>query len=131
MANLGQILWTDLTIKNATEVKAFYEEVIGWKSDAVSMGEYDDYSMIASGDRPAPMGDGKTIAGVCHAKGPNADMPAQWILYVGVADLDTSLAKTKELGGEQVGDIKSYGEDRFAVIKDPAGAAIGLYQQAE
>ena len=48
----------------------------------------------------------------------------------GVEDLDASIAKAKELGGRHVSKIKSYGKDRFTVISDPAGAVIGLYEQA-
>jgi predicted enzyme related to lactoylglutathione lyase len=35
---LGRITWMDLTVKNATEVSAFYQAVAGWKSVGVAMG---------------------------------------------------------------------------------------------
>ena len=41
----GSIIWTDLTVPNAEKVKNFYGSVIGWKSEPVSMGEYNDFSM--------------------------------------------------------------------------------------
>ena len=129
--NIGQVLWTDLTVANAVDCRDFYHEVIGWSSEGVSMGDYEDFSMKATGPRPDPMGDGSVVAGVCHAKGDNGDMPAQWIIYVGVEDLDASIAKAKQLGGKHVSKIRSYGKDRFSVIADPAGAVIGLYQQAD
>lgn len=44
---IGSITWCDLTVPNADEVKIFYEKVVGWKSEPVSMGDYNDFSMIA------------------------------------------------------------------------------------
>jgi hypothetical protein len=59
---------------------------------------YSDFNMVPP--------DGQPAAGVCHASGANARLPPQWLLYVTVEDLE--------------------GEQRFAVIRDPAGAHMGL-----
>ena len=42
---IGQIEWRDLTINDAVGVKDFYSAVVGWTSEPVSMGEYDDFIM--------------------------------------------------------------------------------------
>ncbi len=127
--NVGHILWTDLTVPNADEVRAFYEAVVGWTSSEVSMGDYSDYMMMAPGDRLVPpTGQDKVAAGICHTKGPNADMPAQWMNYFGVADLDASRGKVEELGGKLIGEVRSHGASRFCVIQDPAGATCGLFE---
>ena len=118
---VGTIAWRDLTVKDADRVKDFYADVVGWNVEAVAMGEYSDYCMVpAEGKLPE--------VGVCHARGVNADLPAQWLMYVVVADLEASLARCKELGGEQLTKARGSGEGRFAVIKDPAGAVCALYQ---
>ena len=44
--NIGAIEWRDLTIDNAEQVKDFYRDVVGWKTEPVSMGDYDDFNMI-------------------------------------------------------------------------------------
>ena len=129
--NLGQIVWTDLTVKNANEVKAFYEAVMGWRCDPVPVEDHEDYTAIATGSRPEPMGDGSMVAGICHALGPNRDMPPQWLIYVSVDNLDISLAKCSELGGKQVSSIRTYGDDRYCAIQDPAGAVIGIYEKSK
>jgi predicted enzyme related to lactoylglutathione lyase len=122
-ARMGTIGWHDLTVENADEVRDFYKAVAGWDSQSVSMGEYDDYNMLASGT-------GSGVAGVCHARGDNADLPPQWLLYIYVEDIDRCVAKCEELGGEVVAGPKSMGKARYCVVRDPAGAVCGLYQPA-
>jgi hypothetical protein len=116
----GTVVWRDLTIGNAKEVQEFYTRVTGWKADPVSMGEYNDYSMLAES--------GDCVAGVCHAQGVNAGMPAQWLIYIKVADLDQSIAECTALGGKVIHGPRSMGDSRFCVIEDPAGAVAGLIQ---
>ncbi len=127
--NVGHVLWTDLTVPNADEVRKFYEAVVGWRSSDVSMGDYSDYMMMTTGERPTPPAEqSSVVAGICHAQGPNAGMPAQWMNYFGVADLDASRGKVTELGGKLVGDVRTHGASRFCVIEDPAGAVCGLFE---
>ncbi len=85
------------------------------------MGDYSDFNMTmpASGD-PA--------AGICHAKGDNAGLPSQWLIYITVADVDSSAAACTENGGEVIVGPKSMGGGKFAVIKDPNGSVAALYQ---
>ena len=67
-AGIGSISWVDLTVPDATTVRDFYRDVVGWSSTDVSMGEYNDYGVNEPGS-------GKTVAGICHARGPNAGHP--------------------------------------------------------
>ncbi len=120
----GRIGWQDLTVDNAEVVRDFYSEVVGWKTMPLDMGGYDDYVLL-SPDGQA--GDGQAgIAGGCHARGVNANLPPQWLIYVNVEDLDASL---KSLGGSIVDGPREMGEGRFCVIRDPAGAVCGLIEQ--
>lgn len=119
---VGSILWYDLTVENADEVRDFYNKVVGWTETPLDMGGYSDYCM----NQPA---DGKTVAGICHARGGNAGLPAQWLLYITVADLDESLKQVEEKGGKVIRGARNYGDQgRYAVIQDPAGAVAALYQ---
>ena len=49
-SNLGKIEWLDLTVDNATRVKDFYAKVVGWSTEDVSMGSYDDFNMNLPGE---------------------------------------------------------------------------------
>lgn len=119
---LGQGSWVDLTVKNAEQVRDFYKEVVGWNSTDVDMGGYSDYNMNLE--------DGKTVAGICHSRGLNANLPPQWLIYITVSDLEKSLAQCRALGGKIIDGPRSMGESRFCVIQDPSGAVAALWQQA-
>ena len=117
----GQVSWVNLTVKNAEQVRDFYKEVIGWNSSEVDMGGYSDYNMNLE--------DGKTVAGICHSRGSNANLPAQWLIYITVSDLERCIARCKALGGKVVDGPRSMGESRLCVIQDPSGAVAALWQQ--
>jgi uncharacterized protein len=118
---VGTIGWIDLTVANAVEVRDFYQAVTGWSAKEVPMAGYSDFCML-------PAADAAPIAGICHARGPNADIPPQWLIYITVADIDASIARAVERGGTVVVGPKALGSSRFCVIRDPAGAIAGLYQ---
>ncbi len=117
----GHIGWHDLTVEDATGVRDFYCAVAGWTAGAVSMGDYDDYTLHDAA--------GNAVAGVCHARGCNAGLPPQWLMYVTIADLDQSLDACKRLGGELVDGPRTMGKDRMCVVRDPAGAVLALYEK--
>jgi predicted enzyme related to lactoylglutathione lyase len=120
-AKPGTIGWRDLTVEKAGKIRDFYESVAGWRPEPVEMGGYSDYNMIAPGT-------GEAVAGICHARNSNADLPPQWLLYVIVENVDLAAGKCKELGGEVVSGPRPLAGGRFCVIRDPAGAVCALYQ---
>ena len=122
-APIGRVAWLDLTVDDAAATRDFYREVVGWSVEEVAMrdGEhrYADYNML--GD------DGNPSAGVCHARGPNADLPPVWMIYLPVGDLAESLRRVPEEGGTVLKTQKqANGEIMYAVIRDPAGAHLAL-----
>lgn len=118
----AKIGWIDLTVDDAESVRDFYRDVVGFETSAVGMGEYDDYCLHPPGGDP--------VAGVCHARGGNAGLPPVWLVYFTVADLDASLTACRARGGEVVVGPKPMGKARYAVVRDPAGAASALFQPA-
>jgi uncharacterized protein len=121
---LGRIAWLDLTAPNAVELRGFYQEVAGWTPSSVAMGDYEDFCMI-------PRDGADPVAGICHARGANVYLPAVWLPYINVVDLDASLASCEARGGKKVGDIRGMGASgRYCVIQDPAGAYAALFEPA-
>ncbi len=118
---IGKILWSDLTVENATEIRDFYAAVIGWEFEPVKQGDYEDYNMINA--------DGSIVSGICHKKGGNKNLPAQWLNYITVESLSYSLAKVEKLGGKIVDGPRKAGNQQFAVIRDPAGAYFALCEE--
>jgi predicted enzyme related to lactoylglutathione lyase len=118
----GTIAWTDLTVPDADALRDFYERVAGWKSQALSMGDYSDYVMVSSA------GDG--VAGICHARGPNAKVPPQWLMYIVVDDVDRAVSECTALGGQVIDGPRPMSGGSFCIIRDPAGAVCGLIKPA-
>ncbi len=119
----GHVTWIDLTVDNAENVRDFYASVVGWNHSPVEMGGYSDFTMSSP--------DGAFSAGICHARGGNVGLPAQWLLYITVDDLDASVARCEKAGGSVVRAIKTMGQHgRYAVVQDPAGASVALFEPA-
>lgn len=117
---IGSIGWIDLTVADAGRLRDFYRSVVGWDSGGVDMGGYEDFNMIAPGGEP--------VAGVCHARGSNAELPPAWLIYIVVADLDASIGQCERGGGEVIAGPRKMGAARYCVIRDPAGAVCALYE---
>lgn len=118
---IGEIVWVDLTIPNAKEVREFYQSVTGWESDEFKMGDYSDYVVATPESK-------ETVAGIVHARGENADLPPYWLIYIKVRNLEESLDAARRLGGEVLAGPKNFGAARFCVLKDPAGAVFGIIE---
>lgn len=112
---VGAIIWTDLTVPDAAGVRDFYAGVVGWTAHEHPMDGYSDYLMATE--------DGDPVSGICYRRGPNADAPPVWLIYVRVADLDASLAAVVAGGGTVLDEPRQ----GFAVITDPAGASLALF----
>ena len=121
---IGTIGWRDITVEDAEGLRDFYQAVVGWRPEPVPMGDYSDFSMVSPET-------GEAVAGVCHAVGPNAELPPQWLLYVVVEDLDRSLAEVEARGGERIGQVRSMSGACYCAIRDPAGAALALFQHLD
>ena len=116
---LGRFIWFDLMTPDAEASKRFYTEVLGWgtRVDRPLMGidGQPPYTMWTAGKAP--------IAGIVPFS------EAYWLGYVGVEDVRRSAMQARDLGGEILfgpHDIARVGG--FAVIADPQGAVIGIFQ---
>ncbi len=125
LTNTGHIAWLDLTCIEAAQTRDFYHQVTGWKAEAVPMkdadGSYEDFNMLG--------GDGQPVAGICHARGVNNNLPPVWMLYLPVGDLSASLKQLKDTEGQIIHQSKNQtNEVTQAVIQDPAGLYLTLVQ---
>lgn len=119
----GRIAWLDLTVAHAAETLGFYQDVVGWSAEDVQVedteGQYADYALCTPG--------GAAVAGICHARGVNVDLPPVWLICLPVGDLSESLSRAQREGGEIVNARKgSAGDYAYAVVRDPVGACFAL-----
>lgn len=120
----GTIVWTDLTVPQAESLRDFYGAVVGWTHEPVSMGSYNDFSMVPPGSQTA-------VAGICHARGVNESLPPVWMVYIAVERLEESLEQCRARGGTVLTPARAVGNHgRYAVIRDPAGAVAALFEAA-
>ena len=121
--SVGRIAWLDVTVPDANGTRDFYISVVGWAVEEVGMRDgderYADYSMLDAHGKPS--------AGVCHARGVNADLPPVWMIYLPVGDLGESLKRVEQEGGTIVKQTYGKnGEPYYAVVRDPVGVYVAL-----
>jgi uncharacterized protein len=118
----GTPSWVDLGSPDVDASIAFYGSLFGWTASEPGPPESGGYRFFLQGD--------KMVAGLgpLMAEG----QPPAWLNYVTVADADESAAKATEAGGTVlVAPMDVMQAGRFAVIADPTGAALGLWQPRE
>jgi predicted enzyme related to lactoylglutathione lyase len=95
----------------------FYADVLGMGSEAAPMGD-DTYTVLTNAK-------GRQVGGAMNP--PMENVPPHWNIYFNVEDVDATVAKTVELGGQVVApafDVEGVG--RMAVLADPQGAMFNL-----
>ena len=121
-AVLGQFLWHELLTADPAAGAGFYSKVLGWSAQPWEGAE--DYTMLSHAN--GPVGGARVIGkdALASEAGPN------WLTYVGVPDIDAALAAVKDKGGKVIHPVTAVGSDggRYAVIADPQGAVIGVYE---
>lgn len=126
MASRGQNVWFDLMTTDTEAAKAFYTEVIGWKTQQwADANPQMPYTMFAVGD--APLGGVMALPEDARKMG----APPHWIAYTVVADVDASAKLAEKLGGKIYApptDIPGVG--RFSVLADPQGATFAIFKPA-
>lgn len=126
-AEHGDIFWNECNTRDPDAAKDFYQTVMGWEMQ----------------DGPMPNGEGRYIVAkkgeqmICGFFPMLSEMfpehvPSHWMTYLAVDDLDATLTKVGEAGGEittPAFDVEGVG--RFAMVRDPSGAIVGLAQPTQ
>jgi predicted enzyme related to lactoylglutathione lyase len=117
--------WAELWTRDTEAAKDFYTKVIGWEIEEVPVGD-DTYTVFRS--------DGKRNAGLVELG--QRRVEPRWAPYVGVSDLRGILVRVWEKGGKVLRepaevDFEAAGRNRVALIADPSGGAMFLYQLEE
>lgn len=118
---LGEFCWNELATSNVHAAKDFYGKVFGWKFSDHAMGDT-TYTMIKAND--------KDFAGIwAIPKEKEKQIPPHWMAYILVDNLDKSLEKARKHGASIVKPASDAGDfGRLAIITDPTGAHIALWQ---
>lgn len=118
----GEFCWNELATPNVKAAKEFYGKVFDWEFTEHDMGDM-TYSMIKRKDK-------KEFAGiVAIPKDKLKEIPPHWLNYILVENIDQSVEKAQKHGATLIRPTANAGDfGRFAILKDPTGAAIALWQ---
>jgi predicted enzyme related to lactoylglutathione lyase len=102
---------------------AFYGDVFGWTADEPNpeLGGYTNFRK-----------DGETVAGLMQSSPDMGGPPNVWSAYLAVADAAATVAAAEANGGTVMAPTMAVGDlGTMAVIVDPGGAVIGMWQPGE
>lgn len=120
----GQFSWIDLATTDTAGAKKFYSSLFGWSAHDMSMGPgMGFYTMLQLR--------GRDVGGLAELRPElrQQGVPSHWNVYVSVKSVDEAAKKAESLGAKVVAppfDVMDVG--RMAVIIDPTGAALSLWE---
>ncbi|MCG5431083.1 VOC family protein [Mycobacterium sp. MYCO198283] len=118
-APLGAPIWIDLSTSDIDRAQEFYSAIFGWTFESPGA----DYG----GYRNA-FADGRYVAGLMP-NNPEWGMPDGWNTYLHTADVHATVAGVDAAGGCACGDpMEVPGKGWMAMVTDPSGAMVGLWQ---
>ena len=119
----GNFCWVELATTDQNAAISFYSKIFGWAANNMSMGGDDFYTIFRL--------DGCDAAAGCTLRPDQLSrgVPPHWNLYVAVENADVSAARAAELGGTVLAPpFDVFDAGRMAVIQDPTGATLCLWQ---
>ena len=113
----GSLCWNELQTRQRDKAKEFYTKLFGWTTK-----DSPEYIEIHAG--------GQGIGGLMTMQ-PQvpAEVPAHWLPYFWVNDVDGAVQKASGSGGTTlVPPMDIFNVGRFAVIRDPQGAVFAVFK---
>ena len=109
----------ELATTDIGKAKTFYQSLFSWQLQDMDMGGGMSYTMINVGEG--------TGGGMMKQMVPGA--PSSWLAYVQVDDIRAATDKAKSLGATVMRDVMEVMDEGWlSIIRDPTGAALGLWQ---
>ncbi len=113
------VVWNELNTRDPEAAKSFYGDVFGWGFEEREF-ETGTYTSLKVGEA--------TAGGMIDITGRAPDeVPAHWLVYFDVDDVDATVAKATDSGGGvalEAFDIAEVG--RIAIVKDPFEAVFAV-----
>lgn len=120
----GRFCWLDLAASDAARAATFYRALFGWhpREEQMLGGSFTRLQLA-----------GRDVGSLYQLRRAQIDrgVPSHWTPYVEVADVTHAVRQTEALGGELlVAPLEIPGLARIAIVADPVGAHLGLWQAA-
>ena len=122
-SEIGNFSWNELATSDYKGAINFYSEIFGWEpQDTMDMGPGGIYQIYGQGSAP--------LGGMFN-KPAEMSGPPMWLYYVSVEDVNESVTKVTELGGQVLnGPMEVPGGDLIAQCVDPQGALFALHSKS-
>jgi predicted enzyme related to lactoylglutathione lyase len=122
----GNFCWIELNTTDPAAAGKFYGEILGWSFTEMKMADGHPYLIAKVGDANAAgirlLGENATKMGTA----------SQWMSFIASADVDATVAKATKAGGNVlVAAAEAGGMGRMAVVADPSGAVLSLWQEKQ
>ncbi|MFL5493547.1 MAG: VOC family protein [Gemmatimonadales bacterium] len=118
----GTFCWADLGTPDARAAKRFYTDLFGWQAEDRPAGADSYYTMFSVG--------GRWVAALYQQDAqPDQALSPHWLSYLSVEAAGPTAQRVRELGGtvvDEAFDVLDVG--RMAVIRDPTGAVVALWE---
>lgn len=121
MPRSSEFVWNELATNDVNAAKNFYGKVFGWefidsKMDGMS------YTIVKKGN--------KEFGGIwAIPKEQQNQIPPHWLPYILVDNIEQTLDKASQNGATVLKPVQKAGNmGLFAIIKDPVGAHVALWQ---
>src|SRR5690554_5427188 len=114
--------WIDLSSSDPERAGKFYSELFGWSAEA---------SSSELGDHVSCLRNGQPVASIMQNTD-EAGAPDRWMTYLMSADALATVELADESGGQSVvppREVDSMGT--IAIVEDPGGAPVGVWQPQE
>jgi predicted enzyme related to lactoylglutathione lyase len=108
--------YAELHSKDAKKARGFYAALFDWKLDPFDVPGR-EYHMVQAGEGQPGAITEELFEGI-----------SGWLTYVRVDDCANSTRRARELGAQVVRDCVEIPDGIFSVLRDPAGAAVGIFQ---
>lgn len=120
MGQPGHFAWAELRSPAGAKALDFYGALFGWQAGPVhEIGEAGSYQLFTAGPDASPVGG---MMGL-----PQPGMPAHWMYYVFVEDVDATAARIAAAGGTLLaGPHEVPGGAWIIQASDPQGAAFAI-----
>ncbi|MGB0385395.1 MAG: VOC family protein [Ardenticatenaceae bacterium] len=116
----GTFSWADLRTTDGPAATAFYTGLFGWEAIDFPIPGGGVYTMLQQ--------EGQDVCALSEMS-PEEQSPVVWNSYITVDDVEATAGNAGELGGQLITppfDVMDNG--RMAVIQDPTGAFVALWQ---
>ena len=122
----GAPSWAELSTSDEAGALAFYTGLFGWEDQAQPLP-----AEVGGGAYHLAQIGGEMVAGLSrqHPQEAQQGVPPHWNAYLAVDDLDASLKKVESAKGNVLVPAMDVMESgRMAIVTDPTGAPVGLWE---